>query len=145
MVVKEKDNIPENVLDKKLYKDIKDEIHADLKTKGTRWGIYASSRLVREYKDRGGRYSEKKKDTKDSGLDRWFREKWINICESKPPHKLVPCGRVDITENEKYPVCRPYHRISPKTPTTYGEIDTKKIIEICRKKRSDPLKVLPKF
>jgi len=152
--------IPENVVDKQLYAKIKQEIHKDLKEKGTRWGIYASSRLVSNYKKRGGTYTndkdqkttvKKKNSSAPSatsgpiGLDRWFKEIWINICESYPPEKIVKCGRKKILDSNNYPVCRPYKRITAQTPTTFQEMDKSEIERICRQKRSDPLKVLPKF
>jgi len=146
--------IPSNVVNKKLYASIKNEIHQDLAKKGTRWGIYASSLLVKTYKARGGKYTDdaeyraKKEGKKPpQGLDRWYKELWINICESDPPKKIVKCGRAQLKQDSKqdYPVCRPYKRVTKETPTTYGEIDKKEIQKICRTKRADPLQVLPKF
>jgi len=142
--------IPENVLDKQLYGKIKQEIHKELKAKGTRWGIYASSRLVKTYKERGGKYSNDKTTTsqktkKPTGLDRWFKEVWINICQSNPPDKIVKCGRSKVKDASNYPVCRPYKRVTPQTPKTYDEMNKSEIDRICSQKRKDPLKVLPKF
>ena len=136
--------IPSNVVDKSLYARIKAAIHKDIEMKGTRWGVYASNRLVREYKAAGGKYSSPRSSSSEQGTRRWYEQQWINICQSKPPKKLVPCGRNDI-KNDKYPVCRPYHRVSPKTPTTYNEIDPKIIQETCRKKRHAPLQILEPF
>lgn len=139
--------IPNNVVDKQLYGRIKEQIHQDLKAKNTRWGIYASSRLTKEYKKRGGRYVNDKqyKNEKNelTGLNRWYKQEWINICESEPPKKIVKCGRQNI-EN-KYPVCRPYKRVSEKTPTTWEQMDHNEISRICNQKRRDPLKILPKI
>ena len=146
--------IPENVVDKQLYAKIKQQIHQELAKKGTRWGIYASSRLVKTYKERGGTYSDdqqyhaKKTQTTQKnkeGLDRWFEEQCINICQSHPPQKIVKCGRKKVQENQDYPVCRPYKRVNRKTPTTYQEMDKHQIQQICRKKNKDPLMILPKF
>lgn len=149
--------IPKNVLDPELYAKIKKQIHTRLAKNGTRWGIYASSLLVKTYKKRGGRYSDdssykkrKEKEEKIQGLDRWFQEQWINICESDPPKKIVKCGRSSLlseseSQSSVYPVCRPYRRISPQTPTTYGEMDRSTIQSICKKKRRDPTHILPKF
>lgn len=147
--------VPKNVLDPELYAKIKQQIHTRLAKNGTRWGIYASSLLVKTYKKRGGRYSDdssykkrKEKEKKIQGLDRWFQEQWINICESDPPKKIVQCGRSSLSggkEEAEYPVCRPYKRVSPQTPTTFGEMDRSDIQSICRKKRKDPIHILPKF
>lgn len=154
--------IPDNVLDKQLYGKIKQQIHAELDAKGTRWGIYASSRLVKTYKDRGGRYSDDaqyhakkankqaakmagKLDQTATGLDRWFEQVWINICQSQPPQKLVKCGRQTTQNPSQYPVCRPFKRVSSKTPTTWEQMDRNQIERICAQKRRDPLKILPKM
>ena len=134
---------PPNVLDPRLYLDIKKKIHEDLQKQGKRWGVYASAMLVKMYKDAGGRYSperlSKKKEKK--GIGRWFEEKWINICESKPPDKLVDCG----TSQRGYPVCRPYYRVSYQTPMTYGEMEKTRIKEICKDKSKNPLIILDPF
>lgn len=52
---------------------------------------------------------------KKSGLERWFKEKWIDVKTGKP------CGRKK-GENRAYPACRPSKRISDKTPKTSGEM-----------------------
>lgn len=136
--------IPENVLDKELYDSIKKEIHRELDKKGTRWGIYASSELVRRYKQKGGRYDPRHEKTKRQGISRWYQEIWIDICRSDPPQKLVPCGRQEI-QKESYPVCRPYRRVNTKTPITYNELTKEEIQRACRKKRKDPHNILPVF
>lgn len=130
--------VPDNVMDKELYLKIKMEIAKSLKT---RWSAYASGLLVKKYKEKGGRYSDKKKD--DEGIGRWFKEEWINICKSDPPKKIVRCGRKK--ENEEYPVCRPYKRINEKTPTTFEEMNKKEIKKICQEKKKDPTKKLSSF
>jgi hypothetical protein len=137
--------IPSNVINKDLYLKIKQGIHNELEKKGTRWGIYASSRLVSTYKKMGGKYSDDNKNTQNKGLNRWFEQEWINICKSNPPDKIVKCGRKKIQNNQEYPVCRPYKRVNEFTPTTYGEMDKKDIDKICNKKRKNPLQILPKF
>lgn len=135
--------IPDNVIDKQLYSAIKRRIHKGLDKENKRWGAYASSRLVREYKERGGRYSDTLKKEKKNGLDRWFKELWINICESDPPGKLVKCGR--RSSSLKYPVCRPYYRITDETPLTYSQMKKDDIEQICKSKNKNPLMILPKF
>ena len=84
-------NIPSNVENPKLYKKIKNKIRRQVDKKNRNWGAYDSGRLVKEYKKQGGTYSGKKPI--NSSLDRWFKEKWINVC--KLPKK-VPCGRPKI-------------------------------------------------
>ena len=112
--------IPDNVKNPKLYKKIKSKIRKDVDKKNRRWGAYDSGRLVKEYKKSGGTYSGKK-STK-SPLNRWYKEKWINVC--KLPKK-VPCGRPKVEMNswkKKFPYCRPSIRITKSTPKTSNYI-----------------------
>lgn len=136
--------IPENVVDKRLYGRIKASIHNELDRRGIRWGVYASGRLVREYKAAGGAFTDTKSDKKKEGISRWFMQRWINVCESDPPHKMVECGRNDASRG-RYPVCRPYIRISPETPTTYDEVPKEQIAKACRRKHHHPSDILPRF
>ncbi len=76
---------PANVANPKLYDSIHKAIKAKLARQGRRWGAYASGQLVQEYKRRGGKYIGKK--TSKKGLNRWFAEKWINVC--KLPRKVA--------------------------------------------------------
>ena len=48
-------------------------------------------------------------------LDRWFKEKWVDVKTGKP------CGRKK-GENRGYPACRPSKRVSSKTPKTRSEL-----------------------
>ena len=56
----------------KHYEEVKDEIYK----KYPKHSAYRSGLLVKEYKERGGEYIGKK--NKSSGLNRWFKEKWVN-------------------------------------------------------------------
>jgi hypothetical protein len=79
------------------------------------------------------KYSNKKISPKNTGLDRWFKEKWIDVCTGKP------CGRKSKSKR-KYPYCRPSKRINKQTPTTKQELTKKEIKELCEKKRKRPSK-----
>jgi len=54
--------------------------------------------------------NEKKKakkpyaDTK-GGLDKWFKEKWVDISKTNPDGSHPPCGRDDASKGG-YPKCR---------------------------------------
>ena len=50
---------------------------------------------------------EKKKAYKDThgGLDKWFKEKWVDISKTNPDGSHPPCGRTD-TDKGGYPKCR---------------------------------------
>lgn len=50
--------------------------------------------------------SEKKKPYSGThgGLDKWFKEKWVDISKTKPDGSHPPCGRTD--GKGAYPKCR---------------------------------------
>lgn len=114
-------NIPRDMT---LYNSVKKMASKKFKSPS---GIYRSSWIVKEYLNRGGKYSSNKKET--SGLTRWFKEKWVDI--SRPiknsKGKVIgykSCGR-KTQSNNKYPLCRPSKRINKKTPKTYKELSSK--------------------
>jgi hypothetical protein len=118
------------IVNKNLYNSIKKKVKARSKV----WpSAYASGRLVREYKSKGGKYR-----CEFGSLDRWFKEKWVNVC--KPKGKgYATCGR-SKSSKRGYPYCRPLKRISSDTPTTVGELSKAKIKKMCSKKRKNPRK-----
>jgi hypothetical protein len=123
-------------INKSLYEKVKEEAKRRFKVYPS---AYANGWLVKEYKKRGGTYSGKKPKT--TGLSRWYAEKWINVCELP---RIVTCGRsknkpLDIWIRE-YPYCRPYNKITPKTPKTAKELSPSEINRRCAKKRKDPSK-----
>jgi len=95
---------------------------------------YASGWITRTYKQRGGTYEGSY--PVNQGLNRWFKEKWINVC--KLP-KIVPCGR-SVATMKSYPYCRPMYRVSKDTPMTVGELSVKELRSRCSTKRKAPLK-----
>jgi hypothetical protein len=127
-------------LNKKLYASVV----AKAKRTFKKWpSAYASGYVVREYKRLGGKYKGKKPSNK-TGLGRWFEEEWVDVCYYP---KKVPCGRpkTDLkTWKKEYPYCRPYKRVTAKTPKTAGEISAKERKRRCRKKRRKPMKRLSK-
>ena len=58
---------------------------------------------------------KRKSSRTKGGLDRWFKEKWVDVKTGKP------CGR-QKGEKRGYPACRPKKRVSSKTPKTVGEM-----------------------
>lgn len=117
------------ILDKALY----DKAVKKVKSRVKAWpSAYASGQVVKEYKRLGGRYSGNKSG---SDLDRWYREKWVNVCKSGYPK----CGRKE-SKISNYPYCRPINRISSKTPMTVSEFKkkygAKKLTEKCKEKKS---------
>jgi len=58
---------------------------------------------------------KRKSNRTRGGLDRWFKENWVDVKTGKP------CGR-QKGEKRGYPACRPSKRVSSKTPKTVGEM-----------------------
>jgi hypothetical protein len=135
--------VPDNVKNKSLYLRIKNKIGKEVKKKGRRWGAYDSGRLVREYKNKGGKYSGKKstktKSKKSSNLDRWYREKWIDAC-AWPKRKS--CGRTKASIKSKVTYCRPSKSIDRNTPKTIQELTKAEIKRKCTKKSKNPKKIV---
>jgi len=131
-------NEPSNVLKPKLYCKVKKTLKNELKRTGKRWGAYTSGRLVKTYKRQGGTYSGSKK--KDSNLGRWYKEQWSDICYYP---KKKSCGRKKFS-TKKFPMCRPWKKISSKTPKTVHELTPKQIKKLCAKKRKNPTQVMKK-
>jgi len=63
------------------------------------------------------RRKSKKSNKTKGGLDRWFKEKWVDVKTGKP------CGR-QKGEDRAYPACRPSKRVSNKTPKTTKEMSS---------------------
>ena len=119
-----------------LYNRLKSQI----KRKVKRWpSAYASGQLVNAYKKRGGKYRcssigrprcssmGRPRCSSFGSLDRWFREKWVDVCTGKP------CGRKPGS-NRRYPYCRPSRRISAQTPRTSKSLSPQEIKKRCAKK-----------
>lgn len=107
-------------LDKPLYDAVKRD--ADLKFLAPT-SVYKSAWIVREYKKRGGKYSTDV-PASSTGLQRWFREKWVDV-----NRKNEPCGRASSDPKQKtaYPLCRPTIRVTKETPVTLSELSKTQI------------------
>jgi hypothetical protein len=44
-------------------------------------------------------------ESNKGGLDKWFKEKWVDISKTNPDGSHPPCGRSDATKGG-YPKCR---------------------------------------
>lgn len=132
-----KENVPDNVIDKQLYIKARNKVKKRVKV----WpSAYASGQIVSEYKRMGGKYKgSKSKDPKP--LDRWYKEKWVNVCKPKG-RGYEPCGR-EKSKVSEYPYCRPSVRVNGSTPMTVGELKKKygkeKLVDLCKKKRKQAL------
>jgi len=72
---------------------------------------------------------------RDSGLGRWFKEKWVDISRKDKSGRYAPCGRSDAKPGS-YPKCRPSKRVSKQTPETTGEMTAKEKKSAISQKRS---------
>lgn len=128
--------IPKNVVNKKLYLKIKLKIRRNVNRQKRRWGAYDSGRLVREYKNSGGKYTVAK-TVQTSSLNRWYKEKWVDACAWP---KVKQCGRADMRKKIAY--CRPMIRITKNTPKTVKELSKKQINSRCKRKKNKPRKII---
>ena len=104
-----------------LYHRVKKEADTIYKTHSA----YKSGWIVKTYKARGGTYAN---DRAPKLLKRWFQEKWGDI------------------GGKKYPVYRPFQRVTKKTPLTAFEIDPAHATQqIRRKQRIKGTAHLPPF
>lgn len=132
--LKEVQKIPKNVKHPKIYLEAKQKVKSQVNV----WpSAYASGQLVKTYKQMGGEYTGKKDPNK--GIDRWFEEKWVNVCKPKKGGGYARCGRKQ-SDLKKYPYCRPSVRINKSTPKTVQEIRREKgddyLSSLCKKKQS---------
>lgn len=111
--------------DLKLYEKVKKRVYGLYKTHSA----YRSGFLVKEYKKAfSKKYGDRKqpykgtKVTRNTGLTRWFAEKWIN-------------QRGGIGYKYKNDIYRPSIKITSKTPLTHNEL-SKREIEIARRKKA---------
>lgn len=78
---------------------------------------------------------------KEADLNRWFKEKWVDISRKDESGKHPECGRSDADKGA-YPKCRPSKKVSKETPTiskSLSKRDKKKAVEIKRRKeKSSP-------
>ena len=56
-------------------------------------------------------------------LNRWFKEKWVDVSRKDKDGKHPPCGRSKAKLSGKgYPKCRPSVKVSSKPPKTSGSM-----------------------
>jgi hypothetical protein len=90
-------------INKKLYKQVKDEIYA----KNPKHSLFRSAQVVKEYKNRGGKYTDDTPQS-DMNIDKWFKQEWITLNDYYHNNEIVPCGSSNTKEKfNEYPLCRP--------------------------------------
>lgn len=129
-------DIPDNVINKKLYEDIKNESNTIYK----RHGLYRSAWIAKEYKARGGKYKNSKLSV-NTGITRWLEgENWVQLIPYLKYNKIVKCGS-SMGENI---ACRPLNRVDSETPITINELlklhSKAKLISLAESKEANPNK-----
>lgn len=104
--------------DPKIYEKAKEIVNERY---GTNRSPFRSGAIVQEYKKLGGTY---KNDDKEPKLERWFKEKWVNV----NPY-------VGITEDKAYAFFRPTVKISEKTPALITELSKNNLKSLAVKKQ----------
>jgi len=76
--------------------------------------------------------------TVQKNLNRWFKEKWVDVSRKDPKTgKHPPCGRSKAKKSSKgYPKCRPSVKVSSKTPKTSGQMSEGQKQAATKRKRS---------
>ena len=88
-----------------------------------------------DYLERIGRMSSTA--TKTNDLQRWFMEKWKNVCEKTEDGEYKECGTGrGVEDKENYPYCRPEKKLPGTTVKTISELTDDDITEMCKLKRS---------
>lgn len=70
-------------------------------------------------------------------LNRWFKEKWVDVSRRDKDGKHPPCGRKKAkTSSKGYPKCRPSVKVSSKTPKTSGSMTSGQKRAATKRKRA---------
>jgi hypothetical protein len=70
-------------------------------------------------------------------LNRWFKEKWVDVSRTGKDGKHPPCGRSKAkTSSKGYPKCRPSVKVSSKTPKTSGSMTSGQKRAATKRKRA---------
>jgi hypothetical protein len=74
---------------------------------------------------------------RDISLNRWYKEKWVNICDRRPDGSYASCGRKDaILDPSTYPYCRPLHKLPGTKVVTVGQMSEALKERMCKVKRA---------
>jgi len=118
-------------INKELYDMIKQMANKVFKSPT---GIYRSMWISRMYVRAGGRYTDKKTNSK---FDKWISERWIDV--NQPIYKnnkiigYEKCGHKN-TQNNLYPLCRPTRRMKD-TSLLFQNIDKETLKRVNKEKQ----------
>lgn len=82
---------------------------------------------IKMFEDFCEEINESKKNK--GGLDKWFKEKWVDISRTNPDGSHPPCGREDASKGA-YPKCR-------KVRVASRMSDKEKKASVSRKRRAE--------
>ena len=104
---------------------------------------YKSMYIVKMYKELGGKFKTKRNSSK--GLKRWLKEEWVRINPKTGEPILKNSKRLSCGRNSKEKknliekgLCRPYKKISSKTPKTVKELTKKELKKRASSKKKNP-------
>lgn len=70
-------------------------------------------------------------------LNRWYKEKWVDVSRKDKDGKHPPCGRSKAKLSGKgYPKCRPSVKVSSNTPKTSGSMSSGQKQAATKRKRA---------
>jgi len=96
---------------------------------------------IPDYKDQTFNQYQKPKQNKQTDLERWFNEEWVNVCQSGPHQGYQICGSGQGLQNpQKYPYCRPLHKLQGTTVKTVNQLSPQTLSKMCQQKRQQPSK-----
>ena len=127
----------ELLLEKNVAKDknLWNSCVAWAKTKYDVWpSAYACGAAAKRYKGKGGKWKSKNESINNfeefnENLDKWFKEKWVDISKTNKDGSHPPCGREDASKGG-YPKCR---KVKVATKMT----DKEKSNSVQRKRRAE--------
>ena len=98
---------------------------------------YACGAAAKRYKSKGGKWKSKSNesiiidcfDEFNENLDKWFKEKWVDISKTNKDGSHPPCGRKDADKGG-YPKCR-------KVRVAANMSDKEKNNSVQRKRRAE--------
>ena len=102
-------------------KELYEKVEKEIILKYPKHSAYRSGLIVKAYKEAGGTYEGPK--PKNTGLKRWFDEKWTN-------------QRGEIGYKNPTDLYRPSKKITSKTPKTWSELNKKQIEKAKVQKRT---------
>jgi hypothetical protein len=69
---------------------------------------------------------------RSSNLSRWYKEKWVNVCQRDNDGNYLPCSSPDAID---YPYCRPSRRLPGTKVRTVDDMTEAERSEMCKRKK----------